>query len=78
MIEIKITITEKEVPGRKGTYYGQVYAHPENFEPVGEQECFIRDLIMNQIKRIGEELMKLKGVKGFIAEVPIKKKGGEE
>jgi hypothetical protein len=78
MIEIKITITETEIPDSKGMFYGHVQAMPESFEPVGEQECFIRDLIMNHVKTIGIELMKIKGVKGFIAEVPVKRKEKNE
>lgn len=69
MIKIEIQLDELEtVEGKKA---GRISCESFSYDPVGNEEVLLRDLIFRAIKRIGEKIGEREGSAVSISDFPI-------
>lgn len=72
MIKIEIQLDELKVSGEKKA--GRIECISRAFEPVGEEEIWLRDAIFAAIQKIGKEIGEREGAKVSMAEFPLGKR----
>lgn len=69
MIKIQITLNELKAPGNKKA--GRIECISRSFDPVGEEEIWLREQIFAAIQQIGKEIGKREEAKVSMAEFPL-------